>query len=316
MNMTLDILIPTYNRAPYLLKNLGHLRNIISRLTNEKITIVINDNASTDDTQIVVRNFINSNPDISISYTRHSENRGFCNNVLDIITKGSGAYIMLLGDDDFPSYEYVKDSIESLKEDRDLTCILPSYEGIDEDGKRLGWGRDLGLSSTVYPSGIKSAKINSVRAHQISGIILKREGLKDAVEKARISNLYPQIFLTAFSCLKGKCKHIPEYPILVTQTSKKAWRYDDIGLLGDIFENFNALKLSFYDQFSLEKGIIKQQRWRAFRYYYNPAKQVSVISKITFNKNTSILGKLCLGPYLVYLWGRWTIGKILAKIKK
>ena len=314
--MSLDILIPTFNRSSYLIKNLESLSAIITTLPKEEISIIINDNASHDDTQSEVKTFIETHPDINIAYYRHPENIGLCRNVLDIVSKGSGEYLMILGDDDFTSFEYIKTSIEALKEDGGITCILPAFEAIDEKGNKIGWGRDIGLSTRIYPAGIESTKINSVRAHQISGIILKREGLKEAVNKAGITNLYPQIFLTAYSCLNGKCKHIPEYPIMVTQTSNKAWRYDDIGLLGEIFENFKALHLSGCQQFSLEHEIIRMQRWRAFRYYKHPIKQINVIRKITFHKNSSKIGNILLGPYLTYLWSKMMLGKVLAKIKK
>ena len=52
----LSICIPTYNRAEYLV---GALENIISDPAfDERVEIVISDNASTDDTENVVGYFI------------------------------------------------------------------------------------------------------------------------------------------------------------------------------------------------------------------------------------------------------------------
>ncbi|MDE6696362.1 MAG: glycosyltransferase [Muribaculaceae bacterium] len=302
--MTLDILIPTYNRSRFLIKNLEHLRGIISNSLPDDIKIIICDNASTDNTQEAVADYVRKNSITNITYHRQSENVGFNRNLISSLSLSNAQYVLTLGDDDFIDERYLKKAIEAIKRDPSIAIVLPSFEAIDETGNSMGWGRDLGLTTLLFSPSVKTAKVNSVRAHQISGIILKREGLTDALKKGSITNLYPQIFLAAYCCLKGKCLHITEYPVLVTQTKNKAWRYDDVGLLTDIFENYKALHLNAINQFAFEHEMIKQQRWRAFKYFKRPTKQINVIFKIAFGKNTSSVGKILLPLYLAYLWMR------------
>ena len=54
----IDILIPTYNRAEHLIRNLYHIeKNIINGVFIKEFTIYISDNASTDDTVKDINNF-------------------------------------------------------------------------------------------------------------------------------------------------------------------------------------------------------------------------------------------------------------------
>ncbi len=299
--MTIDILIPTYNRIRPLIKNLEILNNIITDLQDFNFRIIISDNASTDGTDKVIKDFI-SEKKSNISYSLNEKNLGFTVNVLNLVSKSTSDYIILLGDDDYLSAEYLRTALKTIEENPEITCVLPAFEAISETGERLGSGRDLDLPSRLYDKGIDNVIQNSHKAHQISGIILKREGLYEVLVERDITNLYPQIFMTAFSCLHGDCLQITEYPVLVTQTLKKAWSYNDVGLINDIFQNYSALDLDDKSQYRLEKKLLKNQRWRALRYWKNPIKQLNVIRKIANGKYTSQRGHFFLPFILIGYW--------------
>jgi len=97
--ITLSICIPTYNRALFLRQCLN---SIVSQFDDAgvlvKTEIVISDNASKDGTQEVVSEY--GEKFSNIRYYRNSENLGFDNNVLNVVSKASGEYCWLLGDDD------------------------------------------------------------------------------------------------------------------------------------------------------------------------------------------------------------------------
>jgi glycosyltransferase involved in cell wall biosynthesis len=89
----LSICIPTYNRAEYLV---GALENITSDPAfDERVEIVISDNASTDDTKDVVGYFIKSYS--NIYYYKNLENIRDQNFIL-ALSRGRGKYLRLFND--------------------------------------------------------------------------------------------------------------------------------------------------------------------------------------------------------------------------
>lgn len=314
--ISLDILIPTFNRRQPLIKNLSLLDGMLSKIKDAKVRILVSDNASIDGTREEVEQFIEEHSHGSLLLFSQKENLGLTKNVISILEKSNADYILILGDDDYLNNRYLETAIKVISEDDDVSCVLPSFEGITEYGERLCWGRDLGMKTRFFDSGIQNAVDNSYRAHQISGILLKREGLFKALKEKNITNLYPQIFMVAFSCLHGKCVHIPEYPVLVTQTTNKAWRYDDVGLLNDIFQNYKALELEDKYQFRLERKIVCAQTWRALQYWKNPFKQVRVIFQIANGPYTSKRGKYLFPLILSYYWAFRIMSAVKGRILK
>lgn len=94
MSIRLSICIPTYNRAAFLGQALD---SIIAQATDE-VEIVISDNASTDDTEALVRDYQTHFP--RIRYHRNPENLGADRNFLKVVEIAQGEYCWLLGSDD------------------------------------------------------------------------------------------------------------------------------------------------------------------------------------------------------------------------
>lgn len=98
--MKLTIGIPTFNRFDKL-ENV--LKQISDQLSNflyiDNLEILISNNASTDNTNIVVENFKNK-LNCSFKYYIQDENIGFDRNVDFLFKKSSGDFMWLLSDDD------------------------------------------------------------------------------------------------------------------------------------------------------------------------------------------------------------------------
>jgi|GEM_PF-1802767 len=90
--------IPTWNRANELRECLD---SIIPQIleSNEKIEIVISDNASTDNTSEVVKEYLEKYD--FLKYFKNSENLGFDLNLISAVEKASGDYVWLFSDDDW-----------------------------------------------------------------------------------------------------------------------------------------------------------------------------------------------------------------------
>src|ERR1035437_9224723 len=101
--------IPTYNRAEML------RRSIDSALSQDylMIEVIVSDNASTDETQEVCKEF--SKKDGRVKYIKQSSNIGAVANFADVLERASGEYFMWLGDDDWIDASYVSHCVSILR---------------------------------------------------------------------------------------------------------------------------------------------------------------------------------------------------------
>ncbi len=286
--MTLEILIPTYNRASFLKKNLEGLSKIVSDLSlQNEVSIFVSDNASPDETSSVVCD-MKDKGEVCIRYHKQDKNQGFLKNVDFLISNTHSDFIMLLGDDDFISKEYLKRVVELLQSDTSITGIIPAFKEIDVNGQIIvGSGRDIGLSERKFSSGYNNLLMNSFRAHQVSGIIIKAGHIIDIYKSVILSNAYPQIFLLGEACLEGNVYHVPQFPIMVTRTNRKFWNYDNTGLLVDIYENYAKLNLTQIQRYKCEVLMMKRQPFRVMSSPYNPFKTFWNAIVLSWNNNTS-----------------------------
>ena len=92
--MKLTIAIPTYNRSYFLNNN---LKQLLKEYDNN-FEIIIQDNASTDNTEEIVKKYIKYG--LPIIYERHLTNLGWAKNFEICFKKAKTKYMILLGDDD------------------------------------------------------------------------------------------------------------------------------------------------------------------------------------------------------------------------
>lgn len=293
--ITLDILIPTYNRIEDLKKNINFLYNYIKKNSYESsVKIIISDNASQDNTYNEIVELCQNNNSLKniIKLFKQDKNIGLEKNALFTLEKSESDYIMYLGDDDYISENYLKEVIIKLSNNREIGVVIPSFYNILPTGEKLNVGRDLNEKSKIYKKGFYNCLSNSWRGHQLSGIILKREGLLESYKKNKIQNIYPFIYFVGISCLKYKTYHLTKYPIQVTQVEqeKKDWGYGMDGLISDIFDNYIKMnELSYLQKTLLELKLLKVQSWRYFQY---KTKVFLAIINIMKSKNTTILTKV------------------------
>lgn len=118
----LSITIPTYNRAQYLKENLEAILRQITEDYASKIEIIVNDNASTDNTSSVVTDLVEKYK-FPIQYHRKDKNVCFKDNFADVTSKATGKYLFLLGDDDILSPDFFKIIFPHLLSKEDLAII-------------------------------------------------------------------------------------------------------------------------------------------------------------------------------------------------
>lgn len=123
--------IPSYNRADSYLKQA--VQSAINQ-TYQNIEIIISDNCSTDNTEMVIRG-IN---DPRMRYFRQSKNIGGLNNANFCVEHANGAYFLLLHDDDLIDNDFVKVCMEAVNYNTDFGIILTGTRTINDNGEKIG----------------------------------------------------------------------------------------------------------------------------------------------------------------------------------
>jgi len=115
----LTIVIPTFNRSQRLAKNLECAHGEICRSNLEnKIGILISDNNSSDDTQVISRmygeKFINSG--IDFEYFQNQSNLGFSSNVIESYFRAKSEYSLFFSDDDNLNAGFLQQLISDINQ--------------------------------------------------------------------------------------------------------------------------------------------------------------------------------------------------------
>lgn len=109
----LTIVIPTYNRADCLSLLLTTLADELAGL-EDKVRVIIGDNASTDNTPSVTAAFQNLYP--SVQVLRHSRNLGPDENFCRCIDKVESRFFWIIGDDDLPKTSVLRQVVGLLEQ--------------------------------------------------------------------------------------------------------------------------------------------------------------------------------------------------------
>ncbi|WP_299153950.1 glycosyltransferase family A protein [uncultured Christiangramia sp.] len=300
--MLLSILIPTYNRSVFLNKNLTMLKSyILDNDLESKVEIVVSNNFSSDDTSEIIGNFFKDNPTLSILPIHQSSNIGLLKNALEVLKNANFEYVMYLGDDDYIDENYLNGVITHIENNKSTHVVLPSLIEVNIHDEFVKNGRDFELQNSYWDAGYENCLENGWRGHQLSGLVLKRNGIYDAVKKFRVSNLYIFVFFTAYSCLKGNTFHYTKFPVRVTNPGQKNkdWNYGEDGLINDLFDNYINLPLSSWQITKLQLKVIESQPWRLWKYKKVGDKEFLITFKnMWFSKNSTYLFKIAF-PLLV-----------------
>jgi abequosyltransferase len=96
--LPLSICIPTFNRISDLDKCLRSITAQIDELQTADVEVVVSDNASTDGTEDLLREYASKHP--YLRYSRNDENIGYAKNINNVVASSKGKYCWLLGSDD------------------------------------------------------------------------------------------------------------------------------------------------------------------------------------------------------------------------
>jgi hypothetical protein len=141
------VCIPTFNRSGYL--RLA-LESILAQ-TFADFTVLISDNASTDDTAEVVASF----DDPRISYVRRERNVGWLENFNSCFDRIGTELAVVLGDDDELCPEYLEATVAVLDAHPRVGFVHTGFDVVDASGEVLAGGINWtdGLTGDVVEDG-------------------------------------------------------------------------------------------------------------------------------------------------------------------
>ena len=129
-----SVMIPTYNQEKY-------ISNTIISIINqdyENIEIIVSDDASTDNTESVVKEIIKDNPERDIKYVKRTSNIGNIANYHDtFVNLATGEYVLNLDGDDFLiDMTYIRSCVELTEQYSDIKLVFARqgtyFEKIDK----------------------------------------------------------------------------------------------------------------------------------------------------------------------------------------
>lgn len=178
----LSICMPTYNRAHLIERAIASVSVLHDRGVD--LEVIISDNASTDNTQEIVRRISQDFP--YIRYFRNSQNFGSLVNYQICLRRSRGNYALYLADDDTLIAEGVLSALEVLDAHPDVLQVVLPFQTWDDREQRasgkwpnldkpilIGQG-DFASSLTLFVNDIVLPEISILRREVVDRIIVEK----------------------------------------------------------------------------------------------------------------------------------------------
>lgn len=280
----LDILIPTFNRAKDLRRNLEILaKQIFDDQLDQQVAIYVSDNCSEDETNAIVNQFIKQHATLDLKYSRNNSNIGLEPNVLQLLKEAQAPFLLWLGDDDYLAEGYLYYVCNQIVNSK-VGVIIPGLGALKENGDIL-IQRDQSSPIIESTAGFDSMLTYSHLAHQMSGLVVKRSGLYEKyVSQEEWRNPYLFIFMTAYCLLHYNGLYVPKYVTRVSDFNSKDWGYNQVGLLDQVFKSYypflTELKEEKVRQLLLRFSTIHSYRYNISKWYpFRLIKQYRILIK-------------------------------------
>lgn len=119
--------LPVYNREKFIGQTLESI--LAQKFTD--FELVISDNASTDGTGAICRQY--AEKDSRIRYIRQPENLGLVRNFHVVRDEAQGEYFMWTASDDLCDPDFISETVAYLDEHTDVVLVMPDVKIVSED---------------------------------------------------------------------------------------------------------------------------------------------------------------------------------------
>jgi len=219
-SITLSIGIPTYNGGKHIKETLD---SIVSQLNdvNEEIEIVISDNASTDETPEIIKDYQNRYG--IIKYFRNGQNVGFDRNVDLLFERAIGKYVWLLSDDDLILPGSIRKVLKVLSKHPELAAVFVNWSNYSCDLKKCNVERTINISEDILcktaDEFLSTVKLNPVL---ISANVISRDLWKSIYQNDPIGAGWAH-YKTLLSLIVGHHTYCIAQPYVIYRSGNTRW---------------------------------------------------------------------------------------------
>lgn len=128
----ISVIIPVYNTEKYILRCLNSLKN----QSYKNLEICIVNDCSTDNSHLVINEFIKKNPQLNINYIVHDINKGSAGARISALKSATGEFIHMLDADDYILPDTYKNAFEKIESENCDVCMW-GWTELTEDNKTL-----------------------------------------------------------------------------------------------------------------------------------------------------------------------------------
>ena len=155
-DIQVDVLLATYNGEKYLKCQLDSILN----QTHKNIRLLINDDCSTDNTRVILKEYEEKDDRIKVKY--NGKNLGYVKNFEDLLKRVENKYFALSDQDDFWKEEKIEKSLNKLLEE-DADLVFTDLEPVDEK------------LNTITPSMVRFMQMDkNIKKHQDYKLVFLR----------------------------------------------------------------------------------------------------------------------------------------------
>ncbi len=144
----ISILCLCYNQAEFIIESLDSIK----AQTYKHFEILICDDFSTKDNSTeVIENWINENPELAVTFIKHTENKGICKTLNELLKIAKGKYIQILALDDILLTDKLERHLEMLEKSEEKNALVFSDAHLIDNKSNLYQNKFIALN-TLYLS--------------------------------------------------------------------------------------------------------------------------------------------------------------------
>lgn len=254
---SVDILLPVYNGNKYLSVQFDSLLN----QSYKNIRIIVRDDQSTDNSKIIIQDYINKFPD-KIFFIHSDVNLGSSLSFHELMKHATADYVMFCDQDDVWLPTKVEDSVAAITDDSffssNIRCVYTDLTIVDEELNEQHKSMRRALKLTVLPDNY----IYRLCQSQVTGctMILNRAAV-DLLQnfpppnRKIIHDHWYSIILSIF----GNVKYLDKQTILYRQHSNNQVGVKSV-TFGYFLRKMKALWKTFCYDMTLNNALPKEYR--------------------------------------------------------
>lgn len=218
MAILVSILIPSYKRV----ETLDYLMQTIPKRFDIEVILHSDNGPNWLKIEEICKKYQKNG--LPLKFKNNKETLGLDQNIISLIKKASGEYIILMGDDDFFLKECFPNLIDVLRDckDKKIYSILRSYKATIRNINKLEMYR-YSDEDELLPKGKNSAAWVFKRSVSLAGTILHRETALENYNSELTGTLLIHAFLSTKAAIKSQT-YLMSTPFAV---ARDTWREQD-----------------------------------------------------------------------------------------